>query len=468
VFTQASFLAATIYIANTLSPNDYALMGIGMILIGFLNLVTEFGLGDAIVQKKNVSHDNLVSVFWFALITGFLASLICYLFSTPIETFYHMPGVANIIKVLSGMLILKSVSIVPYKLIEKKMRLRVKAIVDTFSKLASILAAVALAYWGYGVWALVHAQIVYALSITVMSFIFEPFIPRLFMRFHEIRDMMGFGLRIIALRFTWYLRGSLDKIIGGKFLTNLNFGYYSFGFKLVFNIQTIVHNIMNIISVPLLSKIQDDDIAVNYNYLMLVKYASVFVLPIFLGGFILSEELIGLFFAEKWAPMIKVFKISCLLQILTVMNSINENLFIAVGKPQYSLRVNLLGLILFGSSFLLGVQWGITGLLKTWMIVLPIFSMAWNGFTLFKRKISVFAYFTNIKPAILGSIVMLSTIMALKEVHLSNVFMNGRIGMALHLLTLIIIGGLSYTAGTYVADKTIITSMLKQTDIQKA
>jgi hypothetical protein len=46
--------------------------------------------------------------------------------------------------------------------------------------------------------------------------------------------------------------------------------------------------------------------------------------------------------------------------------------------------------------------------------------------------------------------------------------MNGRIGMALHLLTLIIIGGLSYTAGTYVADKTIITSMLKQTDIQKA
>ena len=456
VLIEGYTFGATIYIANLLSPRDYALMGVAMIVIGLSNLLTEFGLGDAVIQRKHISESEMSSVFWFAVFTALLVSLCCVLLSQPAEAFFDKPGVSAIIKVLSVVLLLRSLSIVPYKLIEKKLRFKLKAKIDIAAKFLSVSLSALFAYWGYGVWSLVYAQIIYSASITILSFASEPFRPRILTCSRDISDMINFGLNVIGLRITWYVRGSIDKIIAGKFLDKIDFGFYSFAFKLTQHVQDITHNVLSIVSLPLLAKNQDDHEKFNTTYLLLLKFSVIFAFPIFIGGIILSKQIIHLFFADKWMPMIEVFRVACFVQIIRLINSINENLFIAIGKPHLSLMINLITLFLLGASFLWSVQWGMGGLLLTWMLIFPILFIGSACFTIHFRKITISSYFKSLYPALSGTAAMCLVIFLFKFLLLSNIELATRLEIAAKLSLVVLAATLTYIATVHFIDKTIV------------
>lgn len=459
ILTQLYTFVINIYIANILVPDDYALMGIGLLVIILLQVMHEFGYGTALVQRlKDFSREEINSIFWFIGFIGAILSVICYISSQFIETYFNKPGLKPIIMVLSWVIFLNTVTIVPYKLIERKMKFKLKATIDLVSKVLSLSFAGILAYLGYGVWALVYAQIFHAVVVGVISFHFEPFRPMFKLNFKVIIDMMTFSLNIIALRLVWYFRRNIDQIIGGKFLGSLDFGYYSFSFRLVAPFIDTIKNVMSTISLPMLAKLQKEDDQFDQAYLNIIKYCALVAFPIFVGGSILSDELIYVILPEKWAPVMKIFNIICLIQIFRIMIAPNEEMFVALGKPSYSLFFNLLITIVLLFAFLFGVKRGIDGLLLVWLITMPIIYIVWTYIILKYRNITVGLYFEKIKPALFGSMMMLFVLYVLKRLMLSPLDID-RFIAAYYLAGLIFIGGTTYLLIVHLIDKTIIPSI---------
>lgn len=460
VALYGSTFISTIYVANLLAPADYALMGVANILIGLLNHLAECGLGHAVIQKKELSDEQMVSVFWLTTLTGTFFSVICFFFSGCVETFFDSPGVSNVVRALSGILFLTSVSILPYKLMERKMRFKLKAIIDLISKLLSVLSTVVFAYLGYGVWSLVTGQLVNSLSLALFSYAFEPFRPQLLLKYKEIKSMMTFGLNILGLRVAWYTRANIDNVIGGRYLSALDFGYYSFAFKMTSNVESVFHSTMSTISLPVLARMQENDQKVNHTYLQLVRYASLLCFPVFIGIVILSPEIVTVFLARRWAPIVTILQTACFVQMVRVISSVNESLFVAVGKPNYSLKANLMQMAILAGSFLWTVKWGVTGMITTWAVMLPLFFFGWTGFTLYYRRINPVSYLKGISPALLGSVLMLTVLSFLKRtVSFQNHF-PGTMGQVINMCILIIFGGIVYLGFIYIMDKSIIIGIL--------
>lgn len=457
VAIQLLNFSANIYIANLLFPSDYALMGISMIIIAMMEFLTEFGLGEVITQRKNLLKSEINFVFWFAALVGLILSIICFSLSQSVESFFGKDGVKEILQVLSLILFLKSLTVVPYKLIERKLKFKLKAVIDLISKTISLGLAVIFASVGFGVWALVYAQVIHAVAICCFSFLFEPFVPYVTLRFGNFFEMINFAYKIIILRALWYVRNQTDKIIGGKLLYAQDFGYYTYAFQLASSSQSVIHNVMNIISIPVLAKLQEDEEKINSAFLILVQYTSLVMLPIFIGGSILSEDIIRVLLPAKWLPAAPIFSVACLIQIYRMMNATYENLYIAKGKPEYSIIMNVLtGIALIG-SFLWCIQWGVSGLLFAWMVILPIVFVGWTCFTLRNCKIKFFDYLKSVELPVWGSVAMILVLFILKYIVFKDVATIERLILLPYLLFTIFVGALTYISVIYLKNKTIFS-----------
>jgi O-antigen/teichoic acid export membrane protein len=460
-FSQVYLFIVTIYIANALSPADYAIMGVAMLAIGLFNLITEFGLGDIVVQRKEISNEDIIALFWFVIIIGTITSFLVVLLSRPTEIFFSKNGISSVMTALAIIPFLRSISIVPYKLIERKLRFEIKAKIDLACRVIAISIGAISAYLGAGIWSLVLIQISEGLLITILAFVFEPIKIKYNFQMKAIKEMMGFGLNIIALRFTWYFRANVDGIIGGKFLDKIDFGYYSFGFKLAQRLADVVANVTSIISIPMLSRYQDDKAKLKTKYLLICKYTAVITFPLFLGGALLSEEIISLLLSEKWLPVINIFRVACIVQIFRIMNSLNENLFISIGKPNYSLKINLLSLVILTGAFLVGIRSGMNGLLMVWGLIYPAVFIGWLIFTFNYNKIEYLSYLKSIKPAVCASFTMIITILLIKHINF-DIFNQAIVGKILHLTISLLISGCIYFITVYLIDKKFLTLIFKQ------
>jgi O-antigen/teichoic acid export membrane protein len=432
-------------------------MGVSMAVIAMMDYLSEFGLGEVITQRKNLLRSEINCIFWFSVLIGLILSTICYFSAQYFELFFGKDGIKELLQVLSMILILKSLTVVPYKLLERKLKFNKKAVIDLTSKTISLSLAVIFASLGFGVWALVYSQVINAVGILLLSFISEPFMPYIAFREKKFFEMISFGSKIIVLRFLWYVKNMTDKIIGGKILLTQDFGFYAYAFQLASSAQYVIHNIMNIISVPVLSKLQDDNEKINRAFLILVKYTSLVIFPIFIGGSILSDDIIRVLLPAKWLPAAPIFSVACLVQIYRMMNATYENLYIAKGKPQYSIIMNALTGAIFLVGFIFCVRWGISGLLFAWMVILPIEFAGWTLFTLRNCKINFSDYLKSIEITIFGTVAMIIAITCLKCTLLNYFMTDERLKILPYLLLTIIAGALSYFAVIFLKNREIFT-----------
>lgn len=402
-------------------------MGVSMVVIGMMNYLTEFGMSEVITQREDLSSYEINYIFWFATSMGIILSTLCFSISGLIEQFFDKDGVKEILQVLSIVLFFKSLTVVPYKLMERKFKFKIKAALDLVSKTLSLVAAVIFASIGMGVWSLVYAQIIWVAMLGIFSFIVEPFCPNFRFRFSEIPEMTSFGFKIILLRSLWYLRSQIDKIIGGKFLPIQIFGYYTFAFQLCRSIHTVIHSVTNTITVPVLARLQKDEEKLNKAFLFSVRYISIVTLPLYVGGSFMSNDLIKILLPAKWLPSAPVFSVACIVMIYHMMNAIYENLYIAKGKPQYSIIMNGCISLVFGGGFLFSVRWGVNGLLVAWMVLYPIIYIGWTIFTLKNCRIKFCDYLDSIMPALIGSGAMLLALFFLKYLIFGDLNDLGRL-----------------------------------------
>lgn len=443
-------------------------MGIAMTVITMVEFLTEFGLGEVIVQRKNLMKIEINCIFWFSLLIGLFLCIICYTLSKHVENFFGKEGVKEILQVMTIILFLKSFTVVPYKLIERNLKFKLKAIIELISKTISLCIAVFFAFIGFGVWALVYSQLIYSISICCFSYAFEPFVPSLALRITNFFEIIRFGFKIIVLRTLWYIRNQTDKIIGGKLLNAYEFGFYTYSFRLASSAQSVIHSVMNVISIPVFARLQDNEEKLNGAFLILVQYTSIIVFPIFLGGAILSEDIIKVMLPSKWVPAAPIFSVACLIQIYRMMNATYENLYIAKGKPQYSIIMNaLIGLSLFG-SFLWCIKWGVKGLLSAWMVILPIVFVSWTSFTLRNCKIKLMDYLKCIKLPLFGSIVMISVLLIFKYIIFKNVTTMDRLALLPYLLFNIMVGSFTYVTVIYIKNRAIFSIVFKNKKLDSA
>ncbi len=248
---------SVIVLARLLVPEDFGLVAAVGPVVAFVALFQNLGLQQAIVQRHDISDQQLNRMFWVMAAVGLACTAIVLAVSPLVAWFYGDPRMRDITIAAGVPLLLGSMAGLPLSLLNRHLRFGQLAMIDIANALFGFLAAATGAYYGLGYWSLLLGSAASAAVSLAVAWYWSRWMPGR-PDFRIDRDIMSFGANLTGFNLANFFARNLDNILIGKYAGAIELGYYDRAYKLLlFPIQNIIAPLSRVM-IPLLSRVQDD------------------------------------------------------------------------------------------------------------------------------------------------------------------------------------------------------------------
>lgn len=404
--SQAISVVFGIVLARLLVPEDFGLLAMVIVLMGFAGLLADVGLGSALVQKKDITDRHYSSVFWINNAVGLILMLGLGLSSTFVAEFYGRPELEMITMVLSVNFLIGGLAMVPSTKLTKELAFRELSIIQLTSMVLSGLIAIVMAFKGYGYWSLVAMQISERALATVLLWSIGRWKPIFCLDMDATRDLIGFSGRVFFTRVLQYISRNSAQLLIGKFLGAPSLGLQDKAYSMMlFPVQNISHVIGGVMF-PSFSQIQDDKERVKDIYLKLIRAVSLVTFPMMLGMYVVSDAFVLGVLGEQWYEVIPLLKVYCITGLVVSIVTLNGAIYMSQGAAKLQLQVNLFIQPMLIACVAVGLLWGVIGVVIGYAVanyIGAVITWVTAGRLI---RLSIYEILTNLLPSLLISIVM--------------------------------------------------------------
>jgi len=344
-----------IVLARLLSPDEYGLIGILSIFIVVFNSIVDGGLSNALIRKKEITTADCNTLFYTNLLISLLLSSLLFFSAPIIARFFDESTLILLSEAMSSIIVINALSIVQNVILTKKIDFKTKAKASLFSSIISGFIGITMAYLDLGVWSLVGQQISRQLLNTILLWFLNRWTPSFIFSVTSFKEMFTFGWKIMTTTVISQTWNNLSQVVIGKCYNAFELGQYTRAqqFSSIFsvNLTTIIQRV----SYPALSQIQDEDLRLKEAYRKVVK-CSLFVT--FLSMFSLAAIAKPLIFAligTQWEPCIEYLRIICIFMALYPLHAINLNMLQIKGRSDLFLKLEIIKKIIAIIPLLFGL-----------------------------------------------------------------------------------------------------------------
>lgn len=349
-------------LARLLSPRDFGLVGIAFIFTGLVGLVSELGVGLAIIQRKELTDRHIRVGFTISIILGIVIFVFLW-FSAPIVArFFKNEAVTNVLRGVSIVFVIGSFGVVGEALLRRYLRFKELMVVEVVSFVVGYgFVGISMAFMGKGVWSLVGAAVAHRLVYVVIvlltsshSFLF------LFSR-SELRELLSLGGGFTLARMFNFAALQGDNFVVGRFLGADALGLYSRAYRLMTLPATYFAKILDKVLFPAMAEIQNETQRLRKVYLHGVEITSMIALPTGVLMFLAAPEIIGTLFGPKWADAVPVLRILALGVLFRTGYKISDSLARALGAVYRRAWRQAIYASMVVLGTILGARWGLSG-----------------------------------------------------------------------------------------------------------
>lgn len=359
------FLQAVIFIilARLLTPEDFGLVAMLMIFFAIAQSFIDSGMGQALIREKEITDQDRATVFWFNLLLSLLFYAILFISAPWIAAFYERPELIDLTRFMGLAVIFFGVAIVQRSEMTQQLEFKKQAYAQIPAIFIAGIVSVLMAYFGFGVWALAMQYLLMALISSLALWFLQP--TRILFEFNKdsFKRLFGFGFKLLLSGLLYTTYKHIYKLVIGKFFAAATLGFYTQAQKLK---QLVTSNLIGIIqkvTYPLLSKTQDDQERLKRGYRQVIKVSSFVIFPAVIMLFILAKPIMVLVLGEQWEPAAPFLQILCISGVLYHLHAINLNVLKVLGRSDLFLKLEILKKVNTTIAIIVGLQFGIWGLL---------------------------------------------------------------------------------------------------------
>lgn len=440
--------AITLVVVRLLTPSDYGLLAMATVFVSFLEMFSNFGLGSAVVQKKDVDNLLLKQVFGLCLIIHISLAALLALTAPMIAAFYGESRVEPVIQILSIEFVLAAFSVIPDAQLQRRMEFRNRSLLDLSSAVLNSVITVTLAFAGAGVWALVTGSVLSKLWKTIGVNWLSPFLHKPDFSLKEVRSLIRFGGHITIASLCWFIFGQTDILICAKLLGKENLGYYSVAMHLASLPVYKISGLVNQIAYPSFSRMQEDRKKLGDNVILGIRILSFFAFPVLWGISSTAPEIVGTILGNKWTPSTITMQIVAIVIPLRMVGNFIQTAIQGIGRSDIVMRNAFWSLAVAPLIFFAGAHLGgILGLSLAWLIISPFASLQGINRAFPAIGLNFSALGKSIAPSVKASIVMYIGVLLVRQI-----IPHEQIGM-LRLFLMVITGAITYCGAAFILNK---------------
>jgi teichuronic acid exporter len=397
--------AALLVVVRLLSPEDFGLVGMSVVLYWYLRYLGDFGIMATVIRHQDLSQETLAQLNTMGAVFGTGSFLLACLFAWPAALFFKTPRMALVAVVICIALIPVGLRSVPEGLLNKEMRFKSLSLFDAIAGMVSAAVTVLLAGLGFHYWALVLGNLLS--EITRCAIILSVRHHRFaWPRIATIREPLTFGRNVLLGGFAWSTYNTLDNVTAGRVLGQAALGLYGMAWTLAnIPLEKIVSLVSTLIP-AYLARVQTDLAALRNYVHVLTEAIALAMFPATIGLALVARDAVPLVMGPKWNGMVAPLEVLCVYAAFRSVVSLLPKVLIAVGNARFVMRVEVSGLVLMPVAFYIGSHWGITGIAFGWVFAYPIIALAHYWKVLATIEMGVGDYIRALRPAFDGSVAM--------------------------------------------------------------
>lgn len=329
-------------LARLLTPSDYGIIGMLAIFMAISQTIIDSGFSKALIQKLDRTEVDFSTAFFFNIVVGIVCYLILFLASPYIATFFNEPILKDVLRVLAINLFLNSLAVVPVAKLSIKVDFKTQSKASIISALLSGTIGIVLAYRGFGVWALVAQSVSHSFINVLLLWSLLKWKPQCLFSWESFRNLFGYGGNVLVAGLISTIYSNINTLVIGKFYTPKDLGYYTRGQQFPTLLSSNLTAIVQRVTFPILSKIQDDDKRLSNVYRDYIKISSlgIFFLLVYLVS--IAKPLVTFLLTEKWLNAVIYLQVFSYGLMFDHICAINLNLLYVKGKTNLVLRLEII------------------------------------------------------------------------------------------------------------------------------
>lgn len=360
--SQGISFVFSIFLARILDISDYGIVAMIVVFMAVAQVFVDSGFSPALIRKPDLNEEDKSTAFYFNIVVGLACYGILFIASPLIADFYDEPLLSPIIRVTGLSIIFNSLCVVQRALFTIAVDFKTQAIISLACTVISGVAGLVMAYNGYGVWALVAQSTISTFLNFVLLWLCSRWRPVTGFSKASFHYLFNFGSKLLASGLLDTLYNNAYPIVIGKFYNSAQLGLYSRAQGYASLPSSNITGILQRVTFPVLSLMQDDDQKLANNYRRLLRMSAFVVFPLMIGLAAIADPLIRVLITSKWAGCIIYLQIICFGMMLYPIHALNLNLLQVKGRSDLFLRLEILKKIIGVCALCITIPFGITAM----------------------------------------------------------------------------------------------------------
>ena len=340
--SQLVSIVVGVILARLLMPEDYSVVAIVSIFFVFCNVFITGGLNTALIQKKDADELDYSTVLFVSLPIAVVLYAVMFFAAPAIANVYNKEILVPVIRVMSLTIIITAYQGVVSAKISNDLAFRKTFISSFVSIVISAVVGIAMAYTGFGVWALVAQQMSAAVIGSITLTIVSKIRFKIAFSFERLKGLFDYGWKMFVTSVIAVIYDEIKPLIVGLKFSAVDLAYYNKGKSYPQLLNSSICDTIASVLFPVISKVQESRENVLNITRRFMKVSSYIVFPMLVGFFVVSDNFIVLLLTEKWLPASPYIKIFCVSFMFNIIQTANLQAIRAIGRSDIILKLEIL------------------------------------------------------------------------------------------------------------------------------
>jgi O-antigen/teichoic acid export membrane protein len=410
--SQALSWVSWLIVARLLSPEDYGLVGMATIYLGLITLLSEFGLGTAVLAVRELNVEQINQLNGLAVLLGLASLLGSCIVAIPVGHFFRAPQLPLVVVVMSTTFVIASFKTVPLALLQRDLRFKALALIELSQALVLAISMIGFAVAGFRYWTLVCGGVLGA-AISTGWVLRLRRVPLALPRPNSLKRAMTVSSDVLIGRLCWYASANADFLVAGRILGKAALGVYNVAWTLASIPAERVVALVGQVTPAFFSAVQTDPPAIRRYLLGITEGIALITFPVSLGLALVARDFVVVVLGSKWEGAILALQLLAAYAAFRSITPLLPQVLQTTGDSRFEMwRMVAAAVVMPPSFYISGQRWGTVGLAMAWMLVDPVlaFMLYWRVFS--RIHLSPKAYFGALWPALSGTALMAAVVLA--------------------------------------------------------
>ncbi|CAN5768127.1 lipopolysaccharide biosynthesis protein [soil metagenome] len=359
---QGLQFAFSVALTRLLSPEEFGTIALLYLFTGIASAFVDSGFSSALIQRRDVTHTDESTVFWFNLAIGMLVALGLCAAAPAIARFFARPILVPLTAVMALNILVSALGSIHGTLLTKRLDFRTQMKVAGIASVISGSVAIVMAWRGFGVWALATQTFAATSITTLLLWLFNRWRPALVFSRSSARRLFGFGGYLLASGLLDIVYNRSYAVLIGKLYGVSELGFYNRADSTKQLPVGEMTGILGRVAFPIFSEAALDKPQLRRGVQLALRGMMLLNVPMMLGLAAVSQPLVLTLFGHQWLPAVPVLRVLCLGAVFWPLHVINLNVLLAQGYSHLFFRLEVVKKLLGITLLLIGASFGVMGI----------------------------------------------------------------------------------------------------------